>query len=72
MGLEAVLLQYENDYPFPIAYASRKLLDREKKYLGIERECLAMMFGLFDYYLRGKHFILEFDHKPLVNMMNCK
>jgi len=29
-GLGAVLLQYLDDSPFPVAYASRKLLDREK------------------------------------------
>lgn len=73
-GLGAVLLQYHDNYPFPVAYASRKLLDREKRYSTIERECLAIMFGIqrFDYYLRGKHFILEVDHKPLVYMKGCK
>ena len=67
-GLGAVLLQYHEDLPFPVAYASRKLLDREKRYSTIERECLAIIFGIhrFDYYLQGKEFILEVDHKPLI------
>jgi len=29
-----------------IAYASRKLLDREQKWSSIERECLAIVFAL--------------------------
>lgn len=54
-GLGAVLLQYDDGFPFPVAYASRKLLDREKRYSTIERECLAIMFGVqkFNYYLMG-------------------
>ena len=67
-GLGAVLLQYHNEYPHPVSYASRKLLDREKRYSTIERECLAIVFGIvkFDLYLRGKEFILEIDHRPLI------
>ena len=41
-GLGAVLLQ--DECPHPVAYASRKLLDREKRYSTIELECLAMIF----------------------------
>ena len=73
-GLGAVLLQYQDGSPFPVAYASRKLLDRETRYSTIERECLAMIFGIkkFNYYLMGKEFILETDHKPLVYLNNVK
>lgn len=73
-GLGAVLLQYHEDVPYPVSYASRKLLDREKKYSTIERECLAIIFGVqrFDYYLRGKEFILEVDHKPLIFLAKSK
>lgn len=69
-GLGAVLLQYGNDVPFPVAYASRKLQDRERRYSTVERECLAIIFGIqrFEYYLLGKEFVLEVDHKPLVYM----
>nr|XP_027217520.1 uncharacterized protein LOC113810035 [Penaeus vannamei] len=44
VGLGAVLLQYVDGHPFPVAYASRKLLDREKRYSTIEKEGLAIMF----------------------------
>lgn len=73
-GLGAVLLQYTKDYPHPVAYAGRKLLDRERRYSTIEKECLAVVFGIrhFDYYLRGKEFILEVDHKPLVYLTHFK
>ena len=73
-GLGAVLLQYHENRPHPIAYASRKLLDRERRYSTIERECLAIVFGVnkFDFFLRGKEFFLEVDHKPLVYLEKFK
>ena len=73
-GVGAVLLQYVDNVPFPVAYASRKLLDRERRYSTIERECLAIVFGVkrFDYYLMGREFILEVDHKPLIYLSNFK
>ena len=73
-GLGAVLLQYHHGCSHPVAYASRKLLPRECRYSTIERECLAVVFGIlrFDYYLRGREFILEIDHKPLIYLQNFK
>ena len=73
-SLGAVLLQILENCPFPVAYASRKLLDRERKYSPIERECLAIVFGIkrFEYYLLGKEFILEVDHKPLIYLNKAK
>ena len=73
-GIGAVLLQYHLGHPHPVAYASRKLLPREAKYSTIERECLAVVFGVlrFDYYLRGREFILETDHKPLTYLHTFK
>ena len=69
-----MLLQYDGETPFPIKYASRKLLDREKKYSTIERECLAVVFGVskFRYYLIGTEFYLEVDHRPLVYLNKVK
>lgn len=74
VGLGAVLLQYVDGHPFPVAYASRKLLDREKRYSIIEKEGLAIMFGIhrFRYYLMGQEFILEVDHKPLIYINKFK
>ncbi|XP_047478945.1 uncharacterized protein LOC125032028 [Penaeus chinensis] len=73
-GVGAVLLQYVEDDPYPVAYASRKLLERERRYSTVERECLAIVFGVtrFQYYLTGKEFILEVDHKPLIYMNSAK
>ena len=73
-GLGAVLFQYHDDRPHLISYASRKLLDRERRYSTIERECLAIVFGIhrFDFYLRGEEFILEVDHKPLIYLEKFK
>ncbi|XP_042870472.1 uncharacterized protein LOC122252196 [Penaeus japonicus] len=53
-GLGAVLLQ-EYDMLMPVAYASRTLLDRERKYATIERECLSIVWAIekFKYYLYG-------------------
>ena len=67
-GLGAVLLQYHDGIPFPVSYASRKLLPAEMNYSTVERECLGVLFAItkFNYYLIGKKFSLEVDHKPLV------
>ena len=73
-GLGAILLQYHNSVPFPVAFASRKLLDREKSYSAIERECLSIVFGIdkFRFYLLGKEFLLEVDHRPLIYLNKLK
>lgn len=73
-GLGALMLQYHQGTPHPVAYASRKLLDREKNYSTIERECLAIVWGIgrFKYYLTGCSFLLEVDHKPLVYLNKFK
>ncbi|XP_068222203.1 uncharacterized protein [Palaemon carinicauda] len=42
-GLGAVLLQYIDGEPYPVAFASKKLLPRETRYAAIERECLAIV-----------------------------
>jgi hypothetical protein len=50
------LLQgYEGEL-FPIAFASKKLLDREWNFSVGERECLAIVYGIkkFQKYLYGK------------------
>ena len=45
-GLGAVLLQEFEDSLHPVCFASRKLLDREKRYSTIERECLAIVWAV--------------------------
>ncbi|GFR87729.1 zinc finger protein [Elysia marginata] len=44
-GLGAALIQESDDMLFPVAYASKKLTDREPKYSVIERERLLLSFG---------------------------
>jgi len=67
-GLGAVLSQTTQDgKEHPIAFASRKLLPREKNYSVIEKECLAIVWALqvFYVYLYGQEFCIETDHQPL-------
>ena len=45
VGLGAVLMQEHEGILFPVSFASRKLLDREKRYSTIEKECLAIVWG---------------------------
>lgn len=50
-----------------MAYASKKLLPRERLYSVIELKTYAVIFGLtkFDHYLFGRDIELQSDHKPL-------
>ena len=70
----AILLQYHDGIAHPVAYASRKLLERESNYSTIERECLAIIFGIskFNFYLIASEFLLEVDHRPLVYLQKMK
>ena len=63
----AVLLQGEGEQQRPVAYISRKLFPRETRYSAIELECLAVKWALdtFRYYLLGRDFVLETDHRAL-------
>ena len=65
-GLGAVLLQNSK----PVMFASRALTGSERNYQNLERECLATIWGMekFHYFLYGKEFTLETDHKPLVSI----
>ena len=67
-GLGAVVSQVDaQGEEHPVAYASRKLFPRERKYSVIEKECLALVWALkvFHEYLFGQEFVVETDHQPL-------
>ena len=65
-GLGAVILQDSR----PVMFATWALTGVEKNYQNLERECLAMIWGMekFHYFLYGKQFTLETDQKPLVSI----
>ena len=67
-GIGAVLLQEHDGQLFPVSYASKKLLEREKAYSTIEKECFAIVWAIkrFQLYLYGTEFIIQIDHQPLV------
>lgn len=74
-ALGAVLLQYNCDKEWqPVEYASRKLTEAECRYAMIEKEALAVTWACekFDYYLVGRQFEVETDHKPLVSLLGEK
>ena len=73
-GVGAVLLQSHGGSLFPVAFASKKLSDRERKYSTMERECLAMVWGVkkFLLYLYGRPFVLQTDHQPLIFLNKAK
>ncbi len=54
----------------PIAYASKTLTRAEKNYSQLEKEGLAIIFGVKKYhaYLWGREFLIESDHKPLSSL----
>jgi transposase InsO family protein len=66
-GIGAVLLQDGR----PIEYASRALTPSERNWAQIEKEALAVLYGLerFDQYTYGRPITIENDHKPLASIL---
>lgn len=55
----------------PIAFASRSLTDTERRWAQIEKELLAVTFGLtkFHHYTYGRDVTVITDHKPLISIV---
>ena len=73
-GIGAVLLQGPPEDRHPLAFISRKLEPREVRYSTVEKEALAIKWALdsFKYYLLGREFIIQTDHKALQWMQRMK
>ncbi|XP_039862407.1 uncharacterized protein LOC120718122 [Simochromis diagramma] len=73
-GLGAVLAQGDPGEEHPVLYLSRKLLPRETNYSTVEKEALAIKWALekLRYYLLGREFELETDHRALTWIQSMK
>ncbi len=69
VGIGAVLeqLQADNETTGVCGVFSRQLKTAELNYSAHDRELLAVIAGLeaFDHYVKGRHVVVESDHKPL-------
>ncbi|XP_026331334.1 uncharacterized protein K02A2.6-like [Hyposmocoma kahamanoa] len=74
VGVGAVISHLTPDGERPVAYASRSLSATERAYAQIDREALAIVYGIrkFHQYLYGRKFTLRTDHKPLTYILGNK
>ena len=67
-GVGAILShQMDDGSERPISFASRTLSTAERNYAQLDKEALAIIFGVkrFHQYLYGRKFNIQSDHKPL-------
>ena len=71
-GIGAVLCHTIEGVERPICFASRTLTSAERKYSQLEKEALALVYGIrkFNHYLWGQKFTLITDHKPLLGVFS--
>ena len=69
-----MLLQDRGQGLQPVACASKKLLKAETNYSTIEKECLAIVWGVrkFQPYLFGRRVVVQSDHRPLQYLQQMK
>ncbi|XP_055536158.1 uncharacterized protein K02A2.6-like [Wyeomyia smithii] len=72
VGVSAVLSQIESGVERPVAFASRTLHPAEVNYSVIDREALAVVYGVNKFFLHlvGNIFMIQTDHKPLLSLFN--
>lgn len=74
-GVGAALFHvFESGEEKPIAFVSRILSPCQRRYSVIDREAMAIFFGVkkFSHFLLGRKFILQTDHRPLVALFGEK
>ncbi|UYV72010.1 K02A2.6-like [Cordylochernes scorpioides] len=74
IGIGAVLSHVIGGQVRPIMFASRTLSGAERNYSQIEREALAIIYGVtkFHQFIYGRRFTLITDQKPLVSILGPK
>ena len=74
VGVGAVLAVVRDGQEYPVAYYSRKLQPRERKYSASELEGLAVISSVkhFDAYLMTHPFTLQTDHRALMFLNEAK
>lgn len=75
MGVNAILSQVDNmGEEKPIEFASKTLSETEKRYSQLDREAVAILFGVkkFHSYIFGRQFTLVTDNKPLQHIFRPK
>ncbi|UYV61570.1 K02A2.6-like, partial [Cordylochernes scorpioides] len=74
IGVGAVLSHIIEGQERPIMFASRTLSVAEQNYSQIEKEALAIIYGVtkFHQFIYGRKFILITDHKPLVTILGSR